>query len=90
MKYHKDRKKTKGLSRFIESHNRRVLDSLSNNDEIVGKEISLKIEAIGSKGDGIAKYKSYTAIVPDTKVNEQVDVIVQDIKGNILFAELKK
>ena len=94
MKYHKDKRKKKGIQKFIERHNRRLMDSFSNNatnnNSLIGKEISVKIESIGSKGDGIAKYNTYTVIVPKTKVDEEVIAVVQNSRGNLLFAELKK
>lgn len=95
MKYHKDKKKKKGIDKFIEGHNRRLMSSFSNNkitnnDSLVGNKISIKIESIGSKGDGIARYNTDTVIVPNTKVGDNVKVRITGVRGKLIFGELSK
>ncbi|MBN2422753.1 TRAM domain-containing protein [Candidatus Woesearchaeota archaeon] len=96
----KFRKKNKGkeLNAFIERHNRNLISHFNSKnaqnqyderDVDIGKELTVKIESIGSKDDGIAKYKSYTVIVPQARVNDKVKVMVKAIRRNLIFAELK-
>ena len=96
----KDKKARKGrLDAFIASHNRNFImssrikgeDQSGNKAELFpGKELTVTIESIGSKGDGIAKYKSYIVIVPNTKVNDKVNVVVKNVRMNLVFTELSE
>lgn len=87
----------KKLNGFIAAHNREYAKSCGltekqpkDEDEIfIGKELNLKIISIGSKGDGIARYGSYTVIVPNTKPPDKVSVIIKNINNNLIFADLK-
>ncbi|MBN2367422.1 TRAM domain-containing protein [Candidatus Woesearchaeota archaeon] len=92
MKFSSGRKKTGNLNSFIESHNRRIMENIAgsySDESLVGKELSIKITAIGSKGDGIGRHESFTVIVPGTKVNDKVNVIVQSVRGKLIFAAIK-
>ena len=98
MKRFQKKNKEKSLDNFIDYHNRKLIRTYGMidkrhsdiKDEVFsGKELNITIESIGSKGDGIAKYKSYIVIVPNTKVNDKVNVIVKVVRGNLIFTELK-
>jgi predicted RNA-binding protein with TRAM domain len=54
----------------------------------IGNELTIKIVATGSKGDGIGKFDNRTIIVPKTNVNEEVKVRVTNITKTAVFAEL--
>lgn len=53
-----------------------------------GKEYEVKIEAVGSKGDGIAKVAKFTIFVPGTSRGDVVKIRIKKISGNIAFSEL--
>lgn len=53
-----------------------------------GDELKLMIEAMGSKGDGIAKLDGYTIFVPEAKLNETVNVRVYRTFQKFAFAEI--
>jgi len=53
----------------------------------VGDEIEVDIEAIGSKGDGIAKEKGFVVFVPNTKKGDHVKVRITKVLRNVGFAE---
>ena len=40
----------------------------------VGDEIDVKIEAVGEKGDGIAKQEGFVLFVPNTKEGQEVKI----------------
>jgi len=54
----------------------------------VGGVYELKIEDIGSKGDGIARMDKYIFYIPYNKKGEVVKVRVKKISGTIVFTEL--
>ena len=41
----------------------------------VGEELDVKIEAVGEKGDGIAKVKGFVLFVPNTNEGDEVKYI---------------
>lgn len=53
----------------------------------VGDIIDLKIEAIGSKGDGLAKVNGLVIFVPDTTEGEKVKVKITKRLEKVAFAE---
>ena len=54
-----------------------------------GEEFNLKIEALGKKGDGIAKIERYTIFVPGaTKVGETVKVKIKRALPKFAFADI--
>ncbi|MBU0536029.1 MAG: TRAM domain-containing protein, partial [Nanoarchaeota archaeon] len=54
----------------------------------VGDELDVKIEAVGEKGDGIAKKDGFVLFVPNTKEGEQVKVKVTKVLRKVGFAEV--
>ena len=52
-----------------------------------GDEETVIIEAIGKKGDGIAKIDRYTIFVPNTNVGEEVKVKITKVLPKYAFAE---
>jgi predicted RNA-binding protein with TRAM domain len=53
-----------------------------------GDEIEVKIDAIGEKGDGIAKVNGFVLFVPGVKENENVKVRVTKVLRRVGFAEV--
>lgn len=53
----------------------------------VGDEVDVKIEAVGEKGDGIAKVKGFVLFVPGTKENEECRVRVTRVLRKVGFAD---
>jgi predicted RNA-binding protein with TRAM domain len=53
-----------------------------------GEVLEVKIEAIGDKGDGIAKKDGFVLVVPGTKVNETVKIKVTKVLRKVGFAEV--
>ena len=53
----------------------------------VGDEIDVKIEAVGEKGDGIAKVQGFVLFVPSTKEGEECKVRVTRVLRKVGFAE---
>lgn len=53
-----------------------------------GEIYEVRIEAIGSKGDGIAKKDKYTIYVQGVTKGETVKIKIKKITGNLAFAEL--
>ncbi len=53
----------------------------------VGEEIDLKIEAVGSKGDGIGKVKGFVIFVPGTKEGDTIKVKITKVFRKVAFAE---
>ena len=51
-----------------------------------GEEYNIKIEAVGSKGDGLGKVEGFIIIVPNTKIGEKVRVRVNAVKRKVAFA----
>lgn len=54
----------------------------------VGDEIEVKIEAVGEKGDGIAKVKGFVIFVPNAKKDETVMVRITRVLRKVGFAEI--
>jgi predicted RNA-binding protein with TRAM domain len=53
-----------------------------------GDELDVKIEAIGEKGDGIAKKQGFVLFVPNSKEGDEVRVKVTRVLRNAGFAEV--
>jgi len=53
-----------------------------------GDEMSVKIEAVGEKGDGIAKVNNFVVFVPNTKQGDLVKVKITKVLRNMAFAEV--
>ena len=52
-----------------------------------GETYEVRIEAVGSKGDGIAKKDKYTIYVPGTVKGDIVKIKIKKITGNLAFSE---
>jgi predicted RNA-binding protein with TRAM domain len=53
----------------------------------VGEELDVKIEAVGEKGDGIAKKDGFVLFVPGVKEGDEVRIRVTKVLRNVGFAE---
>jgi len=53
-----------------------------------GDVLNVEIEAIGGKGDGIAKKEGFVLFVPNTKKGDQVQVKITRVLRNMAFAEV--
>ena len=54
----------------------------------VGDELDVKIEAVGEKGDGIAKKDGFVLFVPNTNQGDEVKVKVSKVLRRVGFAEV--
>ena len=54
----------------------------------VGDEIEVKIEAVGEKGDGVAKVKGFVLFVPNAKKDVVYKVRVTRVVRKVGFAEI--
>ena len=54
----------------------------------VGDELDVKIEAVGEKGDGVAKVKGFVLFVPGVKEGDLVRIRVTKILRKVGFAEV--
>jgi len=53
----------------------------------VGDELDVKIEAVGEKGDGIAKKNGFVLFVPGVKTGDEVKIKVTKVLRKVGFAE---
>ena len=53
-----------------------------------GDEMDVKIEAVGEKGDGIAKKDGFVLFVPSTKQGDNVRIKVTRVLPKVGFAEV--
>jgi len=54
----------------------------------VGEEIDVTIEAVGEKGDGIAKKNGFVLFIPGVKEGQQVKIRVTKVLRKVGFAEV--
>ena len=54
----------------------------------VGEEVDVKIEAVGEKGDGIARVKGFVLFVPGVKEGDEVKIKVTKVLSKVGFAEV--
>lgn len=54
----------------------------------VGDELDVTIEAVGEKGDGVAKVKGFVLFVPNVKEGDHVKVRVNKVLRKVGFAEV--
>ena len=54
----------------------------------VGEEIEVKIDAVGEKGDGIARKDGFVLFVPNTKEGDDVRIRVTRVLQKVGFAEV--
>lgn len=52
-----------------------------------GETYEVRIDAVGSKGDGIAKKDKYTIYIPNTMKGDIVKTKIKKISGNLAFGE---
>lgn len=55
-----------------------------------GSEYDVTIEALGSKGDGIAKIQGLIIFVPNVKPGDHVKVKITSVRSNFATAEMVK
>src|SRR3990167_5527420 len=53
-----------------------------------GDELDVTIEAVGEKGDGIAKVKGFVIFIPGAKEGENVKIKVSRVLRKVGFAEV--
>jgi predicted RNA-binding protein with TRAM domain len=53
-----------------------------------GEIRTVKIEAIGSKGDGIARVSGYVIFVPNVELNQEVTIRILKVLKKYAFAEV--
>ena len=53
-----------------------------------GEELDVKIEAIGDKGDGIAKKDGFVLVIPGTQLNDQVRIRVTKVLRKVGLLKL--
>ncbi|MBI2142510.1 TRAM domain-containing protein [Candidatus Woesearchaeota archaeon] len=54
----------------------------------VGDEMDVTIEAVGEKGDGVAKKEGFVLFVPNTKKGDKVKIRVSRVLRSVGFAEV--
>jgi len=54
----------------------------------IGEEIDVKIEAVGEKGDGIAKKDGFVLFVPGVKEGDEVRIKITKVLRKVGFAEV--
>ena len=54
----------------------------------VGEEVEVTIEAVGAKGDGIAKKEGFVIFVPNTSTGDNVRIRITKVLSNVAFAEV--
>jgi predicted RNA-binding protein with TRAM domain len=54
----------------------------------VGDELDVKIEAVGEKGDGIAKKDGFVLFVPNTNEGDEVKIRITKVLRRVGFAEV--
>lgn len=54
----------------------------------VGEEVEVSIEAVGAKGDGIAKKDGFVIFVPNTSQGDNVKIRITKVLANMAFAEV--
>ena len=53
-----------------------------------GEEYEVKIEAIGDKGDGIAKIQGFVVFIPKVEMDEHYKVRIKRVVKKCAFAEV--
>lgn len=54
----------------------------------VGDEVEVKVEAVASKGDGIAKKDGFVIFIKGTKEGDTVKVRITDVKARFAIGEV--
>lgn len=53
-----------------------------------GDEIDVKIEAVGEKGDGVARVKGFVIFVPNTREGDEVKIRITKVLRKVGFGEV--
>ena len=53
-----------------------------------GDEMTVSIEAVGEKGDGIAKKDGFVIFIPETQVNDMVKIRITRVLSKQAFGEV--
>jgi predicted RNA-binding protein with TRAM domain len=53
-----------------------------------GEEVDVTIEAVGEKGDGIAKQKGFVLFIPNTKAGERVKIKITRVLAKVGFGQV--
>jgi predicted RNA-binding protein with TRAM domain len=53
-----------------------------------GEEIDVTIEAVGEKGDGIARQKGFVLFVPSTQAGQRVRIKITKVLAKVGFAQV--
>jgi len=53
-----------------------------------GDELEVQIEAMGEKGDGIAKKQGFVIFVPGAKLGDYVKIRISKVLAKVCFAEV--
>jgi predicted RNA-binding protein with TRAM domain len=53
-----------------------------------GEELSVVIESVAEKGDGVAKKQGFVVFVPGTKVGDKVKIRIKKVAKKVAFAEV--
>ncbi len=53
-----------------------------------GEEYDVSIEAVGQRGDGLAKIQGFAVFVPGTKVGDKPRVRIENVRGNFAVASV--
>ncbi len=54
----------------------------------VGEEYTVTIEAVGEKGDGLARIKGFVVFVPKVKAKDRVKIRITKVLEKVGFAEV--
>ena len=54
----------------------------------VGDEIDVRIEAVGEKGDGIARKRGFVLFIPKTRAGDEVRIRITKVLQKVGFAEV--
>ncbi len=53
-----------------------------------GEELDVRIEAVGDKGDGVAKVKGFVIFIPNTQAGDEVRIKVTKVLNSVSFGEV--
>ena len=54
----------------------------------VGDEVDVRIEALGDKGDGIARKDGFVIVIPKSKVDDEVRIKITKVLRSVAFGEV--
>lgn len=53
-----------------------------------GEHYRVRIESLGRGGDGIARIRGFVVFVPKTRVGDEVEIEIKNVKERFAFAEV--